>query len=153
MRSAVQVERRVSPDGRIGTRGKRPRAIRNVIVEQAVTSPDRHLAISENVIAKTNARSYTHGSVVDDVGAIPASYGHDAAGNLCGKISTRAGSKEWERRGRIVIIAPVTEVVVPQPDIQSKLLVHFPIVLDESSDVDPAKYLVKIAGQSAIRDG
>jgi hypothetical protein len=45
-----------------------------------------------------------------------------------------------------VVIAPTTEVVVPEAEIHSETTVYLPIVLDEPPDVDPTENLVKIGG-------
>src|SRR5271155_218103 len=140
MRSAVYVKGRIGPSRGVGARRKRPRAICNVVVEQTVASADCHLSISKNVIPKTNTWAYTHWRVVDNVGVVPTAKGHHAVRHLVGKISPRSRSEEGERGSRIVVSAPVPKVIVSKPDIQSELLVHFPIVLDDPADVQPPQH-------------
>src|ERR1700693_5223052 len=134
MRRVFQIEGRIGPNGRIGARGERPGAIRDVVVEQTVTSPHRHLAIAENVITKANAWSNSHRGILYDIGILPASHKHHPACYLLRKSAPRTRRKQRKRRRRVVIVSPVTEVVVSQAQIQRKTLRQFPIVLDKSSE-------------------
>src|SRR5258708_8827691 len=118
MRRVFQIEGRIGPNGRIGARGEGPRAIRDVVVKQTVTSPHRHLAIAEDIIAKANAWSNSHRGILYDIRTLPAPNRHDPACYLLRKSATRTRCKQWERRSRIVIVPPVTELIVSHTQIQ-----------------------------------
>src|SRR6267378_605141 len=61
-------------------------------------------------------------------------------------------------RTDITPLATCWAKVLPEPGVNSgkgvvELIVQFPIVLDKSSEIHPAKHLVEIAGQSTVRHG
>ena len=120
MSSVIKAEGRGGPYGRIGAIWKGPRAVRNVVVVETVAASHRHFAVSEDVPAETNSWRNALRAIFRNEGVTATMNLHLPIGDLFSESAAGSRSKEGEGSGGVVVIAPVTEVVVTESEVQGK---------------------------------